>query len=107
MRSRYDYFDESVSCDEDGICWPDPLTIDYNKGDLAEMPAAYVITAADLSKFWLFMFKKYGTVDLDDILLEENNVSYLMNLKPGDTIYCPINEDLLNFISTSMLAEIS
>lgn len=107
MTSRYDYYDESVSCDDDGVCWPDPLTIDYNKGELEEVPMAHKISAGELAKFWLLMYNTYGLVDCGDIVLEEGGIPYLMNLKPGDTIYLPKQNDILGFINSAKLAEIS
>lgn len=107
MLSRYDFYDESVSCDEDGICWPDPLAIDYNKGELQEVPIAHKVSAGDLAKFWLLMYNTYGLVELDDLVLEEGGIPYLMELKPGDTIYLPKKDDILGFINTAKSAEIT
>ena len=71
------------------------------------MPIAHKVSTGDLAKFWLLMYNTYGITDLDDIVLNEGGIPFLMSLKPGDTIYLPKQNDILGFINSAKLAEIS
>ena len=102
MRSRYDYYDESSVLDEDGLSFPDPLAIDYNKGQVQSIPMAIKVSASQLAKPWTLSEEYFGAEDLDDILLLENNVPYIGYLKPGDDLYIPRGNDLTGFITTAI-----
>ena|SRR5574344_2100789 len=102
MKSRYDYMSDSKVIDDDGLNYPDPLSINYNDGTLTKIPTAYKVTTVDLAKFWLLMYNNYNITYDDDLLLNENGISYLMSLKPGDTIYLPKSDDLEGFIVTAL-----
>lgn len=102
MRSRYDYYDESSVLDEDGLSYPDPLTIDFNKGQVQAIPMAIKISASQLTKPWTLSEEYFGAEDLDDILLLENNVPYIGYLKPGDDFYIPQSGDLTGFIAAAI-----
>lgn len=102
MKSRYDYMDKSEVIDEeDGECYPDPLSIDYNEGKLSVLPINVDLSKYDIEKFWLFMFKNYNTFEYDDVLLNENNIPYINCLNPGDKLYLPRGGDVTNFIKAS------
>jgi len=98
MKSRYDYYSDTHVLDIDGQTYPDPLSINYNIGRLTKIPTNYKITARDLQRFWTCMYEQYGRTELDDIWLNINGISYLMDLKPNDVIYKVVPEDLEGFI---------
>jgi hypothetical protein len=102
MQSRYDFMEESVVLDKDGICFPDPL-IDYNNGVLSKIPTLHRITNEDLKKFWVCMWENYQLNYYDDLWLNINGIPYLMELKPGDEIYKLAVEDLTNYITSKQL----
>lgn len=102
MNSRYDYYDESTVLDIDGINFPDPLKLNLNNGELTKIPIAHTVSVTDIAKPWTLMEKTYNREDLDDILLLENTVPYIMALAPGDKIYLPKEEDLTGFIDSAL-----
>lgn len=102
MRSRYDYYDESCVLDSEGINFPDPLKINFNQGTLTKIPRKHIVTEKDIMRPWTMMKEAYGFEELDDILLLENAIGYVMELKPGDEIYLPEDEDLLGFVERAL-----
>lgn len=97
MVSRYDFMTESDKKDTDGETYPDPLSIQYNDVQFTKIPTAVQLTAADLSKFWLFMYKKYGVSEYDDILLNINGIPYIGGEEPGDILFEIDLDDLKSF----------
>lgn len=102
MNSRYDYYDESSVLDTDGINYPDPLKLNFNNGKLDKIPVAHTVSATEIAKPWTIMEQFYGREDLDDLLLSENSVPYIMALKPGSTIYLPKEGDLTGFAEAAL-----
>lgn len=97
MYSRYDKMKESLVTDtEDRVPYPDPLSLNFTKVILTEVPKLRTLSEADLQKFWLYSqtFYDADVAEGDDIILTLNNVPYLGMLKPGDQIYFPSNVDM-------------
>lgn len=99
--NRYDFMEVSKVTDEDGMAYYDPLSVDYSKLKLSEIPTVKTITAADIEKFYLYMYNNYGEVSLDDILLLLNGIGYVGELEPGSTIFNFSKADLQNFNAAS------
>jgi hypothetical protein len=88
LRSRYDYYLPAVSIDEeDRDQYPDVLSVDFSKGKLTRVPTSHLVTSADMDKFWLYFSRKYGAVDMDDMLLHINGIPYQGMLEPGSTLF--------------------
>lgn len=102
MTSRYNYMKQSNVQDTDGQNYPDPLSVTFNDVQFTEIPSAKQLSAADLAKFWLYMYNTYGVQEYDDILLTINGIPYLGMEKPGDIIFNVSLKDLQN-ISTDKL----
>ncbi len=85
--TRYDYMKESQVTDIDGEVYLDPLSIDYSKLELTEVPTPNKISSADIQKFWLYMYNNYGSDSMDDILLSINGIGYIGELEPGSVIF--------------------
>jgi hypothetical protein len=100
MRSRYDFMEDSIVLDIDGICYPDPL-MDYNSGKISRIPTIYSITEQDLRKFWTCMWEQYGLNHSDDLWLNINGIPFITSLRPGDTIYKVAPEDLEGYLKKS------
>ena len=87
LKSRYDYYQASVSIDEeDRDVYPDVLSVDFSKGKLTQVPTYHLVTSADMDKFWLYFSRKYGAVDMDDMFLHVNGIPYQGMLEPGSTL---------------------
>jgi hypothetical protein len=99
MKSRYDFMKESKKAvdSEDGLAYPDPLSINYKNTQLTEQPTYLLMEDKYLNKFWQFMYDIYGITEMDDILLMLNNVPYIGSMEPGDPLYLIKQEDLENF----------
>jgi len=97
--------EESLVLDIDGQKWPDPL-LNYNIGTLSSLPTEYRITSRDLERFWVCMFEQYGITEQDDLWLNINGIKYLMDLKPGDTIYKVAPSDLINFVENVQVGRV-
>ena len=102
MHSRYDYYDESCVLDEDGLNFPDPLSINYNNGKIEKIPIGIKISSSQITKPWTIVEEYYDKEEDDDILLMEYNVSYINALKPGDDFYIPQGNDLLGFVESAL-----
>ena len=97
MNSRYNFMAESKVTDTDGDTYPDPLSISYGDTKFSDIPAKHVVSAGDISKFWLYMYNNYQVCEYDDILLSLNGIPYIGTLEPGDVIcQLPIS-DIMNF----------
>ena len=97
LKSRYDYMKESSVVDIDNENYPDPLSVTYNDIQFTQMPTFQKVTEGDLNKFWLYMYKNYGMVDSDDVLLNINGIPYIGTMNPGDIIFNIPPEDLAKF----------
>lgn len=102
MHSRYDYYDESSVLDDDGLNYPDPLSINFNNGKIEKIPIGIKLNVNQITKPWTLVENYYGKEEDDDILLLENNVPYINMLKPGDDFYIPQGDDLLGFIEKAI-----
>ena len=102
MHSRYDFYDESCVLDEDGINFPDPLSINYNNGKIEKIPIGIKINSTQITKPWTLVEEYYDSEEYDDILLMENNVPYINVLKPGDNFYIPQGDDLIGFVKKAI-----
>lgn len=98
MNSRYDYMSESNVKDTDGESYPDALSIAYNKPVFNKAPNTIRVSAADIDKFWLKMYKDYGVSYYDDLLLSFNGVPYLGCLSPGSVLFEPDLNDMIDSI---------
>jgi hypothetical protein len=105
MRSRYDYLLPGNVQDEDKDFYPDVLSLSYDQGLITQIPTSHIVTEADLTKFWKYMWEKYELVELDDIFLNINGCCYLGILQPGSELYEPIKDDLTGFITTKKPGE--
>jgi len=100
LKSRYDYYQPSVSIDEETKDqYPDVLSVDFSKGKLSQVPTSHLVTSADMDKFWLYFVRKYGAVDMDDVLLHVNGIPYQGMLEPGSTLYEVAYADLDGWLS--------
>ena len=90
---------------EDNEFYPDVLSIDYSNGVINKIPTLHRITSADISKFWKYMYDKYGIVELDDVLLSCNGFPYLGMLAPGDELYELALEDITGYMENKKLGE--
>lgn len=99
MVSRYDFMEESKTQvdPEDGVPYPDPLSVNYRSTQLTTIPKYVLIEQRYIDKFWLFMSDFYNEVEYDDILLTLNNVPYVGDLEPGDPMFLIKLDDLKNF----------
>lgn len=97
--------EDSEVLDIDGTCFPDPLSINYDRGNVTKLPTAHTITARDLVLFWITVYEKYGLNYYGDLVLNENGIPYIGMLEPGDTIYLPDSADLTGFITSAIEAE--
>ncbi len=98
MKSRYDFMKEGKGVDSfDGVSFPDPLSVNYQKTQLTQIPKYIKIEQKYIDRFWALMNDYYGVVELDDILLTINNIPYVSNLEPGDVIFLVEKTDLENF----------
>lgn len=104
--TRYDFMSESTVTDsKDNELYPDPLSVTYNDIQFSSIPPYKQVTSADISKFWYFMYKNYGIVELDDILLNINAIPYIGNLAPGDILFLITENDLRNFNTQKLAGE--
>lgn len=102
MYSRYDKMRESLITDtEDRVPYPDPLSLNFTKIILTEVPKLRTLSETDLQKFWLYTqnFYNVGNAEGDDIILTINNIPYLGMLKSGDQIYFPANTDVYSLVT--------
>lgn len=97
MQSRYDFMKDSKVTDKNGLCYPDPLSINFSNYAITEVPTLFQATAADISKFWKRMYEEYGVAELDDILLYMNGIGYIGMLEPGSVLYKFDMKDIKNF----------
>jgi hypothetical protein len=89
---------ESKALDEDGLAYPDPLSVNYVQTQLSSIPKRRVVSETDIQRFWLFMHRYYaGLAEADDILLTLNNIPYKGMLNPGDNLYLVEAADLYSF----------
>lgn len=95
--TRYDFMTESKVTDADGTAYPDPLSVDYSKLKLTEVPIPKEVSASDIEKFYLYMYNNYGTDSLDDVLLLLNGIGYVGELEPGSIIFNFSMQDLKHF----------
>jgi hypothetical protein len=106
--SRYDLLQESEVIDPiTKEKYPDPLSINYDDGELTKVPFAHQMSDADLDKWWLFFFNEYSkqnypTTSYDDLLLNINGVPYLGTLQPGSVIYIPDYNDLQGWVDIAV-----
>lgn len=84
--NRYDFMQESRVCDEDGLPYPDILSVNYSDFAIENVPLFQKVSAGDISKFWIYMHKNYNRPDLDDVLLNMNGVPYVGMLEPGSIL---------------------
>lgn len=105
MISRYDYMDSSSVIDEDGLEFPDILSVDYSKIQFqGDLPSPSIISEGDIQKFWLYMYRNYGTTECDDLLLNINGIPYVGMLEPGSNILNISVSDIKNF-NTQIIPE--
>lgn len=98
MKSRYDFMAASEVLDTDGTEFPDILSVDYSKIQFnGDLPVPSIISAGDVEKFWIYMYKNYGITYFDDLLLNVNGIPYVGMLQPGEKILNVSMEDLNNF----------
>lgn len=98
MFSRYDYMQPSEVIDEDGLQFPDILSVDYSKIQFEDsLPEPVMMSEGDIQKFWLFMYRNYNEVTGDDLLLNINGVPYIGMLEPGNKIFKVSLKDIINF----------
>lgn len=100
MNSRYSIMKESNVADIDGDTWPNPLSINYVGAKLTNIPNEHVVSRGDIARFWEYYYKRYGSVELDDILLTLNGIPYIGCLEEGDKIAELDEADLNNFFSS-------
>ena len=106
MRSRYDWMKPGkVQDPEDDDFYPDVLSVDYSNGVIDKIPTLHRITSADISKFWKYMWDKYGVLELDDLLLSINGFDYLGKLAPGDELYELAFDDIIGYMDNKRLGE--
>lgn len=88
--------ESSMTDNFDNLTYPDPLSLNFTKIQLTELPKLRELSAPDLQRFWLFIQKFYSSdaAEGDDIILTLNNIPYLGILKPGDNIYLPALTDI-------------
>ena len=98
--SRYNYMEESKVADIDGEVYYDPLSIDYSKLVLSEVPTPHKINSSDIQKFWIYMYNTYGSDAVEDLLLSINGIGYVGELEPGSTIFNIKAADLISCVKT-------
>lgn len=95
MHSRYAYMKESKTVDSETFeAYPDPLSINFSKIQLSEIPTLQTLSKGDLQRFWLFIYNFYKFAEGDDIILTLNNIPYIGMLSPGDSLYLPVQNDI-------------
>jgi hypothetical protein len=97
MQSRYDYMEAGNVCDIDGEEFPDCLTTVYPGFKITEVPLPDVVAEADINKFWLYMYRRYGVPYYDDIYLNINQIPYVGMLEPGSTLFNLKLSDMVSF----------
>ena len=99
MTSRYDLMADSNVADTDGDTWPNPLSVNFNNAKLTSIPTEHVVSRGDISKFWYYYYQRYGTTELDDLLLTLNGIPYIGCLEEGDKIAEISGDDINSFYS--------
>ena len=106
MLSRYSYMRPGKVQDSvDKDFYPDVLSIDYSNGVIQKIPTLHRITSADISKFWKYMWDRYGILELDDLLLSINGFPYLGMLEPGSELYELSLEDITGYMENKKIGE--
>jgi len=83
----------------DGTYYPDPLTFSEKKFKFLEYPFRdYELTSNDIERFDILIFNLYGNTKYCDLILTMNDVRYIWELNPGDTISFPTKNDLDRYI---------
>jgi hypothetical protein len=93
--NRYLKMQPSKVTDVDGETYYDPLSVSYGYS-ITKIPTKHIVDSTDIAKFWYYFYKRYGKTEGDDILLSRNSVPYIGMLKPGDTLYEFVDDDLNN-----------
>ena len=102
MRSRYRLMQYSQQRDAKDRFYPDPFTLPTHEFVFDEAPKEYTLTQPDIDRFDLLMFREYGTVDLDDIVLFVNRIGHIREKEPGDVIFLPTRGNLERFYTRNV-----
>lgn len=97
MASRYDFMIDGKTFDEEsGSFFPDPISFNYSDLVLTSIPIRDEMTLNKIRLFWKEAEAIYSKACWDDIALTLNGIAHKNFLKPGDDIYFPTEEDILN-----------
>lgn len=102
--TRYDLMKRSeTAVDQEGQPYPDPLSFPLNSFKVRKTPLKYSLTEVDISRIDILMFRAYGTVQYDDMLMWMNNIGILDDVETGQTFYLPERSDLESFVTENRL----
>ena len=95
--SRYDFMEPGQTPDEvNGSMYPDPLTLNYNRFQMTELPAKNNLTSLDIIYLWKESQDYYGKACWDDMVLTLNGIPHRNFLEPGDALYYPTESDIIS-----------
>lgn len=97
MRSYYDLMNKSEVKAEDGTYYPDVFTLPTNEFTFESIPTEQVLTSNDLIRPDILVANAYGSSDYYDIVFDINEVGFVKNKTPGDTILLPTLQEIDRF----------
>lgn len=101
--NKYDVMKLSNTSDGEKGFYYDPLSLPLDSFRVNRNPVKKELRDIDKSRFDLLMFRAYGSVSFDGILLMLNNVGYLNDIEVGDFLYYPDKADIDSFFLNNRL----
>lgn len=93
----------SIYKDSSGDYFPDIFSFPINNLIFSETPQKYTLSANDIKRFDILVYRYYGSSDYKDLVLWVNNISNLDEINPGFQIILPIKKDIENFYRGNIL----
>lgn len=78
----------------------DPMSFPIEQLNFTQVPVEYEVTATDIHRVDLLIYRYYGSVEFDDLLLWVNDVPFAYDMQEGDVLRFPGKRDLESFYST-------
>lgn len=95
MNSRYNYMKESSVQDQNGYCFPDPLSLNMMQFRMSTVPTPSRQTSNSIRKFWTEAYSYYNTCEWDDLVLSLNGVPHKNLLTPDSVVLFPAVTDIV------------
>lgn len=94
-KSRYDFMRDGNTVDEVlNSSYPDPLSLNYHKLALSDLPKKDKMTGTKIAYFWKETENIYGAPVYDDVVLTLNGVPHKNLLQEGDEVFFPSVNDI-------------